>query len=81
MACGIPVVATKVGGTPEIVLDHRTGYLVERQRPDLLAQRIVELARDPQLRERMGLAGSERVRDTFNIEKNALQVEECLLNA
>lgn len=81
MASGVPVVATRVGGTPEIIVDNETGYLVERQRPDELARRILDLANNPRLRKQMGEAGRHVARQSFNIAKNAQQVEECLLNA
>ncbi len=52
MAAGIPVVATAVDGTPEIVHDGETGLLVPPGRPDLAAQRVLELVADPALRAR-----------------------------
>jgi glycosyltransferase involved in cell wall biosynthesis len=46
LACGLPVVATRVGGIPELVGDGRTGVLVEPQRPEELAERIAALLED-----------------------------------
>jgi glycosyltransferase involved in cell wall biosynthesis len=79
MACGTPVVASAVGGIPEVVVDGETGILVpveqqqeapfepvdpERFSADLAAG-INRLLGDPGLRERMARAGRERVESTF----------------
>ncbi len=71
MACETPVVASKVGGIPEIVVEGETGYLVDFDSGDLdrfttaLAGRIDELLRDPSTAARMGKAGRERVLKHF----------------
>lgn len=67
MAAGVPVVAHAVGGMREVVADGVTGYLVPPGDLDGLAGRIDELLTDPLLRERMGRAGWETVRERFNI--------------
>ena len=56
-ACGIPVVATSIGGIPEGVRDGETGFLVPQKDPAALADRISRLLADPALRQRMGSAG------------------------
>ena len=71
MACETPVVASRVGGIPEIVVDGETGYLIDydSNHPELftasLAARIEELLRDPELARGMGRAGRERVLEHF----------------
>jgi len=70
MAAGLPVVATAVGGLPEVVAHGETGYLVSRERPrgelaDELAAAVSRLLVDEELRTRMGVAGAERVRREF----------------
>jgi glycosyltransferase involved in cell wall biosynthesis len=60
MACGTPVVGSRVGGIRTTVLDGVTGLLVPPQDPAALAAALAELAADPQLRRRMGLAGRNR---------------------
>jgi len=60
-ACRRPVVATRVGGIPEVVEDDVNGYLVAAGDPAALAERTGRLISDPALRERMGQAGRERV--------------------
>jgi glycosyltransferase involved in cell wall biosynthesis len=64
-ATAIPVVATRVGGIPEIVVDGETGLLVPPKDPAALAAAIRRLAGDRELRHRMGRAGRERVESLF----------------
>ncbi|MEO7040259.1 MAG: glycosyltransferase [Gemmatimonadaceae bacterium] len=56
LALGVPVVASRVGGLPDIVVDGVTGVLVEPARPEALAGAIVRLLGDPALRRQMGAA-------------------------
>lgn len=58
MAAGLPIIASAVGGLPEVVVDGITGLLVPPNDPKALASAMVRLARDPGLRERMGRAGA-----------------------
>jgi glycosyltransferase involved in cell wall biosynthesis len=60
-ASGLPVVATAVGGVPEIVVDRVTGLLVAPEDPDALADALRTLLRDASLRERMGAAGRRKI--------------------
>lgn len=62
MACGKPVVASRVGGVPELVRDGIDGILVEPADVRALSDAIVKLLRDKGLRKRMGRAGRERVK-------------------
>ena len=64
-----PVVATNVGGIPEIVRDEATGYLVPPKSPEALAVRIIGLLRDPQKAAKIGQAGRERVEEAFGLEQ------------
>ena len=77
MAAGLPVVATAVGGTPEVVVNGVTGLLVPPRDPDTLAQAITRLLRDPDLRLKMGRAGRERVEKYFSVER-MVQATEAL---
>ena len=61
MACQVPVVATRVGGIPEIVEDGRTGFLVEPGDSRSLAHAILELLSNEDLRRKMGKVGRKRV--------------------
>lgn len=67
-ACGIPVVATSVGGLPEIVRDGVTGFLVPPEDPRAAADAIARLLADPGERSAMGLAGRDFVRRTYEWE-------------
>ena len=69
LAARRPVVATRVGGVPDVVRDGVDGYLVEPGDVEALARRLGELATDPALRERMGEAGSERVLRRYAVER------------
>jgi glycosyltransferase involved in cell wall biosynthesis len=66
MACGIPVVGTKVGGMLETILDGQTGLLVEPERPDLLANAVVTLLSDRETASRMGAMGRARAVEHFS---------------
>ncbi len=61
LASGCPVVATRVGGVPDVVRDGTDGLLVEPVDLEALAEALARLAGDPELRRRMGEAGRERV--------------------
>ena len=65
MATETPVVATNVGGIPEIVVDGKTGFLVEPNSPEILAAKILEIINNPDLAEKMGKEGRKRVLEEF----------------
>jgi glycosyltransferase involved in cell wall biosynthesis len=67
MAAAIPVVATRVGGTPEVVVDGDTGRLVEARSPTQLADALGDLSLDRKKARTMGLRGRQRVEADFSI--------------
>ncbi|TML95121.1 MAG: glycosyltransferase family 4 protein, partial [Actinobacteria bacterium] len=69
LGAGRPVVATRVGGIPDVVRDGEEGFLVEPGATDELAERLGQLARDPALRERMGKQGRDRVLPRYAVER------------
>ncbi|MGA9761395.1 MAG: glycosyltransferase family 4 protein [Gaiellaceae bacterium] len=69
MASGVPVVASAVGGIPELVVDGETGLLVEPGDPQGLAAAISRLLEDGELRQRFAAAGHERARQLFDPER------------
>jgi glycosyltransferase involved in cell wall biosynthesis len=76
LAAKRPVVATRVGGVPDIVRDGEDGFLVEAGATDDLAERLGRLARDPALRARMGMKGRERVLPRYAVERLVDDVDE-----
>lgn len=68
MACGLPVVATNVGGTPEAVVHGETGFLVAPKDHRELASRILSVAQNPELRKSMGRAARRRMETIFRWE-------------
>ena len=71
MACGTAVVASRVGGIPEVVVDGETGVLVPPGEPEPLAAAVRALAADPDLAARLGRAGRRRVEAAFSWERIA----------
>lgn len=65
MAFEKPVIGGNHGGTPEVIADNETGFLVQHGDVDALADRIILLLADDELRRRMGLAGRRRVEERF----------------
>jgi glycosyltransferase involved in cell wall biosynthesis len=76
LAAELPVVATRVGGVPDVVRDGEDGYLVEAGATDDLADRLAQLARDPALRARMGKQGRERVLPRYAVDRLVDDVDE-----
>jgi glycosyltransferase involved in cell wall biosynthesis len=71
MACGVPVIATAVGGHLDTVVDRVTGVHVRPRRPAEAARRIRELLADPVRREAFGIAAADRARSRFSWERIA----------
>ena len=69
MAAGLPVVATRVGGNPEAIIDGETGWLVPPKKPTELASKILDLLNDPEKAGKWGEAGRLRVKQNFSHEK------------
>lgn len=80
MAMGKPVVATRVGGIPELVVDGQTGLLCEAGNPENLAQNIIKLANQPELRHQMGIRGQERAVKDFSLDHMIDDIENVYRN-
>jgi glycosyltransferase involved in cell wall biosynthesis len=70
---GVPVVASKVGGIPEIVVDQETGLLVDPGNSASLARAILDLVNDDEARSRLGAAARARALKQFTIEQQGLE--------
>ncbi len=68
MASQKPVVGTCYGGTPEVVLDNVTGYIVNPLHPEDMAEKVIDLLKNPTKAKQFGEAGYERVKKVFNLE-------------
>jgi L-malate glycosyltransferase len=77
MAAGKAVVASRVGGLAEIVVERETGFLVPPADPAALADAIAKLLADPQLRSEFGRHARARVRNGFTLEHMASETEAC----
>jgi glycosyltransferase involved in cell wall biosynthesis len=84
LAAGKPVVATRVGGNPEVVADGRNGFLVPREDPKALAEKILLLLGDPALAASFGQRGRMRVDPEFSLTTMVQRYEDlytaCLAN-
>jgi glycosyltransferase involved in cell wall biosynthesis len=75
MARRKPVVASAVGGIPEVVADGVSGLLVPPADPGALASALIRLVSSPELRARMGEAGYRIVADRFSMEAHVRRIE------
>ena len=81
MALGKPVIASNVGGIPEIVVNNETGILVEPGNPDALSRAIIKLVNDKSTMQHMGLKGRRRVERLFNERDCDKKLEGLFLEA
>ena len=75
-ACGLPIIASKVGGLPEVVVDKSTGLIVPPKDPSAIAEALVHLIENPDLRQEYGRRGREFVMRNYNWQENALRMEK-----
>jgi len=76
LSCGIPVVASKVGGIPDVIRNGKTGYVVESEDIDAFEQRLRELLQSCEKRQQMGTEGRKDMMETYDNLKIALQIEQ-----
>jgi L-malate glycosyltransferase len=73
-ACEKPVIVSKVGGLPEVVLENQTGFFVEPNDPKMLAGKIEILILNPELRKKLGIEGRKFVSEKYNWNDNLNQI-------
>jgi glycosyltransferase involved in cell wall biosynthesis len=81
MAAGVPVIATRIAGVPELVEDGANGYLVSPGEPTAIARKAALLLDDAELRNRLGAAGRAKVEREFNITTEARRLCRIMTSA
>jgi glycosyltransferase involved in cell wall biosynthesis len=81
MACGTPVVASNVGGIPEIITNGDDGLLVEPGNPDMLAKTIVRLLSDTSLKKILGQRAKSKIANKFSWQANISKYLKCYSEA
>jgi len=76
MQAGLPIVATKVGGNPELIEDNKTGLLVEAKNPQMLAEKINRLTNNPKLSQELGEQAKIKAEEEFNLERMVKKTKE-----
>lgn len=79
MACGTPVIAVDLGGPKEVVTDNKTGFLVSPRQPKGMAEKILILLRNHELRQVIGKDARLKVEESFTWEKTAERIESLYL--
>jgi glycosyltransferase involved in cell wall biosynthesis len=79
LAAGVPVVATAVGGVPDVVTDHQTGLLVPSGDASAVARAIVTLLRDPAYGRDLATAAQQEVLERFDLARLAQDMESLYL--
>ena len=80
MALARPVIATSVGGNAELVVDGETGIIVPPNDPNRLADAMIKLYKNPELRKAMGAKGRERVKTYFTLERMLKKMEDLYIS-
>ena len=76
-ASGLPIVATNVGGTAEIIDDQRTGRVVPVDSPDQMCQAIIDTLQNDQLRTQFGQAARQKAESQFCVSAAAISLSKC----
>ena len=80
MACGTPVISTRVAGVPEMIADGHDGLLAPPSDPARLAAALARLLDDSEFAERLGARGRETARDKFDIRKTTAELKRLLVS-
>src|SRR5262245_33745132 len=79
MACGLPVVASVIGGTPDMITSGEDGVLVPQGDEKALADALVRLSRGPEERRRLGRAARARAERSFDSQQTTRRLLEAIL--
>lgn len=79
MTAGLPIVATKTGGNPELIEDGKNGLLAEIKNPTDLAEKIIFLINNPQAAKKFGLSAKNKAENNFCFEKMAEETKKVYL--
>lgn len=79
MASSLPILAPRNIGLEEIIIENKTGSLIEMQNNEMLSRQIIKLHQDKKLRLQLGKNGSERAGQIFSLEKMAGEMEKILI--
>ncbi|HQE50392.1 MAG TPA: glycosyltransferase family 4 protein [Fervidobacterium sp.] len=77
MACGTPVLATPVGAIPDVIIDGKTGFIMENNSPECIAANVIRALSSPDL-ERIAEAGRRFVEENFTFENVVARWKEVL---
>lgn len=80
-AAGIPVIATRHAGIPDVIIDGKTGLLVDEHNVDGMADQIIKIIENPDLAKKMGHMGKENIRMNFSMEKHLGLIKMALEEA
>ncbi|MBI4811863.1 glycosyltransferase family 4 protein [Candidatus Falkowbacteria bacterium] len=80
MLAGLPIVATNVGGNPDLIKDAETGLLVEPQNPEQIAEKIKKLIDNPDLREKLGISAQNRAQKEFSLKQMVEKIKDVYLD-
>ena len=75
-SCAIPVIASDIGGLSEVVVDGETGYLIPPRNEEAIAEKIIKLIEEPELRKNLGANGRKFVLDNYDWNLCAKKMEE-----
>jgi glycosyltransferase involved in cell wall biosynthesis len=79
MGASKPVVATNVGGIPELVVDGETGYLVPSNNVEKLSQAVIRLLENPRIAKKIGETGRKRIEELFSVDRMVKETENLYL--
>lgn len=78
MSWGLPVISTSEGAIPEIVIDGITGYIVKPKSPEAIADKILTLVDNPDLRKKMGIEGREVFKSKYTLEAYTKNLDRAI---